>query len=259
MMLGGCFPEDGRQQNSRTQENHLDFLSDTTPFTVMIPSVTSGQKLKITVPRCHFGELKEEETNGSEVKSMVLFFPMAAFSNNEQKTYSCPLLDEPMAKITIWPLFPYPGEKTLQFGNYWQKTDDRGAGVIERNNGIKVYLTSPQRLSVFTNQSEQSAEDYKLTFVQDPQTSGAFADQIDVYSVLSQQFSIQYTIYSSNIIHQPGLLRFKTNPWFADKLIEIYSHEDSLSNHPPMLDAFTENNNRILEYFYQHSEVIDGE
>lgn len=255
LFISGCTPE----QNHRHQGNNADFLNDTTPFTVIISSVVSDRKLKITLPRCHFGKPREGVVNGSETKGIMLFFPMATFSNNENGTYPCPVKNEPYAKITIDALFPYPGEKELQFGNYWQKTNDRGAGVIEQNNDIQVYLTSPQRLSVFTNQSKQSLEDYKLTFVQDPKTSGYFADQIDVYSVFHQQFSIQYTIYSSEIIHKPGLLKFRTDPWFADKLIEIYSNHDSISNHPEVLAAFTQNNNRIVEYFYQHSAIIQGE
>lgn len=261
LVSSGCSREENSRQNARVRENNMDFLNDTTPFTIIIPSVVSEQKLKITLPRCHFGKLREGKVNGSESNGTVLFFPMATFSNNVQGVYACPVSDEPYAKITIDALFPYPGEKELQFGNYWQKLRSRGARAIEHNNGIKVYLTSPRRLSAFVNQSDSSLEDYKLTFSEDPETSGGFADHLDVYTVFKGEFSLHYTVLSSNLIHDKRFPypKFKTDPWFADRLIEIYTRRDGLSNHPQVLEAFTENNNRIVEYFYRHSEIIKGE
>jgi hypothetical protein len=45
--------------------------------------------------------------------------------------------------------------------------------------------------------------------------------------------------------------------YFADALIDIYKHNESLLDHTEIVQDFIKNNNPILDYIRQHSMVVN--
>lgn len=85
--------------------------------------------------------------------------------------------------------------------------------------------------------------------------SNSYPHQIDVHSVIDEEFGIGYIVYSSRYLR--GKYKPKFSGYFADSLIDIYRQNKSLLDHPEIVQSFIENNNCILDYVHRHSKVIN--
>ena len=111
---------------------------------------------------------------------------------------------------------------------------------------------------MFVNKSETSQQDFKIDFwpFDAENESSPFPHQIDIHSILDEEFNVIYTVYSSRFLHGKHKPPVSQN-YFADGLIQIYKHNESLLDHPEIVQGFVNNNNNILDYIHQHSKVID--
>ncbi|KDN12496.1 hypothetical protein BGI40_10410 [Snodgrassella communis] len=263
LCLAGCIDDRSEQEKNKQLQDKLA-MKDTTEITVLIPSKVSGKKLEITLPRCFFNpDMKIQLVNGKvERKGLTIIYPLPTFSgfpNNEQTILQCPDFNKPITGLGVGILYPKIGQTTLEYGNYWLKQQSYQYSVIEkRNNQILYNVGVGGKRAIFADKSNKNQEDISIEFW--PYDAGnadsPFPDQIEVHSVFNREFTIGYTIYTSKFLH--GKHKPLPNQWyFADALIDIYKHNESLLDHPEIVQGFIENNNRILDYIHQHSKVIE--
>ena len=263
LCLAGCIDGRSEEEKNKQLQDKLA-MKDTTEITVLIPSKVSNKKLAITLPRCQFGfSIKNEIINGKvEQIGASIIFPLPTFSgfpNDEEALHQCPDFSKPVAGLSIAPLYANPKKTELEYGNYWFKQQSYQYAVKEqRNNQILYHLGVGGELAIFADQSEKNQQDISIEFwpFDLNNADSPFPHQIDIYSVLDKEFSVAYTVYSSRYLH--GKHKPLPNQWyFADALIDIYKHNESLLDHPEIVQGFIENNNRILDYIHQHSKIVD--
>ncbi len=264
LCLTGCI--DGRSEQEKQQQlQDKLIMTDTTEITVLIPSLVSSKKLAITLPRCFFGpNLKNKIVDGKvEEKAVTILYPLPTFSDfpsDAEALKHCPDPSRPISGIGIRPLFPKKrGTTELLYGNHWLKHLSFQYSLKEKRNNQALYNSGiGGKLAIFANQSKENKADISIDFW--PYDAGnadsPFPDQIDVHSVLEKEFGFGYIVYTSKFLH--GKNKPLPNQWyFADALIDIYKHNESLLDHPEILQGFIENNNRILDYIHQHSKVVN--
>ena len=264
LSLSGCFNSnnDSEQDKIKKMEEQR-IMTDTTEITVRIPSKLSDKKLEITLPRCMFGfSIKNKIIDGiveQEAASIIFALPtLSGFPNDEEAIHRCPDFSRPVTGLGLGPLFPKPYAKKLEPGNYWLKQQSYQFRLKEKKNNQELYsIGIGGKQTMFVNKSETSQQDFKIDFWPfDPEDiSNAYPHQIDIYSVLDKEFSVAYTIYSSRFLHGKHKPTVSQN-YFADGLIQIYKHNESLLDHPEIQLGFIQNNNRILDYIHQHSKVV---
>jgi hypothetical protein len=263
LCLAGCIDSRSEQEKQQQLQDKL-IMTDTTEITVLIPSLVSSKKLAITLPRCFFRtELQNKIVDGKiEVKAVTILFPLPTFSgfpNDAAAIQQCPDFSRPISGIGVRPLFPKIGTNELDYGNHWLIHQGFAYALKEEKNNLALYYSGiGGKLAIFANQSKENKADISIDFW--PYDAGnadsPFPDQIDVHSVLEKEFGFGYVVYTSKFLH--GKNKPLPNQWyFADALIDIYKHNESLLDHPEILQGFIENNNRILDYIHQHSKVID--
>ncbi|PIT25113.1 hypothetical protein BGI37_03650 [Snodgrassella alvi] len=239
-------------------------MKDTTEITVLIPSKVSNKKLAITLPRCFFGSnLKNKVVDGIvEEKAVSIMYQLPTFSgfpNDKEALHQCPDFSKPISGIGIRPLFPKPNKTKLEYGNYWLKQQSYQYALKgQRNNQTLYRVGIAGKLTMFANQSYKNQQDISIEFwpFDAKDASDSYPHQTDIHSVLDKEFGLGYTVYSSRYLH--GKHKPLPNQWyFADALIDIYKHNESLLDHPEIVQGFIENNNRILDYIHQHSKVVD--
>ena len=239
-------------------------MTDTTEITVRIPSKVSDKKLEITLPRCFFGtNLKHQIIDGKvEEIAVSIMYQLPTFSdfpNIEEAIYQCPDFSKPITTLGIFPLFPIIGKTELEYGNYWLKQQYFRFSIKEQKNNLALYRAGIDRkLAIFANQSDSSQQDISIEFwpFDSNNKDDSYPHQTDIHSVLYEEFGLSYTIYSSRYLHGKNKPLVSQN-YFADGLIQIYKHNESLLDHPEIQLGFIQNNNRILDYIHQHSKVVD--
>jgi hypothetical protein len=263
LCLAGCIDGRSEEEKNKQLQDKLA-MKDTTEITVLIPSKVSSKKLAITLPRCFFGpNLKNKVVDGIvEEKAVSIMYQLPTFSNfpnDEAALHQCPDFSKPISGIGIRPLFPKPNKTELEYGNYWFKQQSYQYALKEQRNNQTLYRVGiAGKLTTFANQSDTNQQDISIDFwpFDAKDASDSYPHQIDIHSVLDKEFGLGYTVYSSRYLH--GKHKPLPNQWyFADALIDIYKHNESLLDHPEIVQGFIENNNRILDYIHQHSKVID--
>lgn len=264
LSLSGCFNSnnDSEQDKIKKMEEQR-IITDTTQITVRIPSKVSDKKLEITLPRCMFGfSIKNKIIDGTveQIGASIIFAlpTLSGFPNDKEAIHRCPDFSKPVVGLSFAPLFPQVGTKKLEYGNYWLKRESYQYTLKEKKNNQELYYIGiAGKQTLFINKSETSQQDFKIDFWPfDPEDiSNAYPHQIDIYSVLDKEFSVAYTIYSSRFLHGKHKPPVSQN-YFADGLIQIYKHNESLLDHPEIQLGFIQNNNRILDYIHQHSKVV---
>ena len=263
--LSGCLNSNNdREQDKIKKLEKQRIITDTTQITVRIPSKVSDKKLEITLPRCMFGfSIKNKIIDGTVEQlgaSIIFALPtLSGFPNDEEAIHRCPDFSKPVVGLSLGALFPKIGEKKLESGNYWLKQQSYQFRLKEKKNNQELYYIGiGGKQTMFVNKSETSQQDFRIDFwpfdVKDKYN--AFPHQIDIYSVLDEEFSVAYTVYSSRFLHGKYKPPVSQN-YFADGLIQIYKHNESLLGHPEIQLGFIQNNNRILDYIHQHSKVVD--
>ena len=239
-------------------------MTDTTEITVRIPSKVSDKKLEITLPRCMFGfSIKNKIIDGiveQEAASIIFALPtLSGFPNDEEAIHRCPDFSKPVVGLSFAPLSRHIKAEKLEYGNHWFKRENYRFRLKEKKNNQELYYIGISgKQTMFINKSETNQQDLRIDFwpfdVKDEYD--AFPHQIDIYSVLDKEFSVAYTVYSSRFLHGKYKPPVSQN-YFADGLIQIYKHNESLLDHPEIQLGFIQNNNRILDYIHQHSKVVD--
>ncbi|AHN28869.1 MULTISPECIES: hypothetical protein [Snodgrassella] len=253
-----------RAQDKIKKLEEQRIMTDTTEITVRIPSKVSDKKLEITLPRCFFGtNLKHQIIDGKvEEIAVSIMYQLPTFSdfpNNEEAIYQCPDFSKPITTLGIFPLFPIVGKTELEYGNYWLKQQYFRFSIKEQKNNLALYRAGIDRkLAIFANQSDRSQQDISIEFwpFDSNNKDDSYPHQTDIHSVLYEEFGLSYTIYSSRYLHGKNKPLVSQN-YFADGLIQIYMHNESLLDHPEIQLGFIQNNNRILDYIHQHSKVVD--
>ena len=263
LCLTGCFNASSEQETIKKLEDQ-QIMTDTTEITVRIPSKVSGKKLEITLPRCMFGfSIKNKIIDGIvEQKAAAVIFALptlSGFPNDEEAIHRCPDFSKPVVGLSFAPLFPKVGTEKLEYGNYWLKREGYQYRLKEKKNNQELYYIGiGGKQTMFVNKSDSNQQDFRIDFwpfdVKDEYN--AYPHQIDIYSVLDEEFSVAYTVYSSRYLHGKHKPPVSQN-YFADGLIQIYKQNESLLDHPEIIQGFTNNNNNILDYIHQHSKVID--
>ncbi|WP_239349441.1 hypothetical protein [Snodgrassella communis] len=263
LCLAGCIDGRSEEEKNRQLQDKLA-MKDTTEITVLIPSKVSSKKLAITLPRCFFGpNLKNKIVDGKvEEKAVSIMYQLPTFSgfpNDEEALHQCPDFSKPISGIGIRPLFTQTSESKLEYGNYWLKQQYYRFSVKEERNNQALYRAGiAGKLAIFANQSDKNQQDISIEFwpFDAKDESDSYPHQTDIHSVLDKEFGLGYTVYSSRYLH--GKHKPSPNQWyFADALIDIYKHNESLLDHPGIVQGFIENNNRIRDYIHQHSKVVD--
>ena len=265
LSLSGCLNSnnDSEQEKIKKLEEQR-IMTDTTEITVRIPSKVSGKKLEITLPSCFFGtNLKHQIIDGKveEIAVSVMYqLPtFSGFPNNEETVHQCPDFSKPITTLGIFPLLPKLGKTELEYGNYWLKQQYFRFSIKEQKNNLALYRAGIDRkLAIFANQSDSSQQDISIEFwpFDSNNKDDSYPHQTDIHSVLYEEFGLSYTIYSSRYLHGKNKPLVSQN-YFADGLIQIYMHNESLLDHPEIQLGFIQNNNRILDYIHQHSKVVD--
>ena len=263
--LSGCLNSNNdREQDKIKKMEEQRIITDTTEITVRIPSKLSDKKLEITLPRCFFGtNLKHQIIDGKvEEIAVSIMYHLPTFSdfpNNEEAIYQCPDFSKPITTLGIFPLFPIVGKTELEYGNYWLKQQYFRFSIKEQKNNLALYRAGIDRkLAIFANQSDRSQQDISIEFwpFDSNNKDDSYPHQTDIHSVLYEEFGLSYTIYSSRYLHGKNKPLVSQN-YFADGLIQIYKHNESLLDHPEIQLGFIQNNNRILDYIHKHSKVVD--
>ena len=264
LSLSGCLNSnnDSEQDKIKNLEEQR-IITDTTEITVRIPSKVSGKKLEITLPRCMFGfSIKNKIIDGTvEQKAAAIIFALptlSGFPNDEEAIHRCPDFSKPVVGLSFAPLYRNIKAEKLEYGNHWFKRENYRFRLKEKKNNQELYYIGISgKQTMFVNKSETSQQDLRIDFwpfdVKDEYN--AFPHQIDIYSVLDEEFSVAYTVYSSRFLHGKYKPPVSQN-YFADGLIQIYKHNESLLDHPEIQLGFIQNNNRILDYIHQHSKVV---
>ena len=262
LCLTGCFNGSSEQDKIKKMEEQR-IMTDTTEITVRIPSKVSGKKLEITLPRCMFGfSIKNKIIDGIvEQKAAAVIFALptlSGFPNDEEAIHRCPDFSKPVVGLSFAPLYRNIKAEKLEYGNHWFKRENYRFRLKEKKNNQELYYIGISgKQTMFINKSETSQQDLRIDFwpfnVKDEYN--AFPHQIDIYSVLDEEFSVAYTVYSSRFLHGKYKPPVSQN-YFADGLIQIYKHNESLLDHPEIQLGFIQNNNRILDYIHQHSKVV---
>ena len=264
LSLSGCLNSnnDSEQDKIKNLEEQR-IITDTTEITVRIPSKLSGKKLEITLPRCMFGfSIKNKIIDGTvEQKAAAIIFALptlSGFPNDEEAIHRCPDFSKPVVGLSFAPLYRNIKAEKLEYGNHWFKRENYRFRLKEKKNNQELYYIGISgKQTMFVNKSETSQQDLRIDFwpfdVKDEYN--AFPHQIDIYSVLDEEFSVAYTVYSSRFLHGKYKPPVSQN-YFADGLIQIYKHNESLLDHPEIQLGFIQNNNRILDYIHQHSKVV---
>ena len=262
LCLTGCFNGSSEQDKIKKMEEQR-IMTDTTEITVRIPSKVSGKKLEITLPRCMFGfSIKNKIIDGIvEQKAAAIIFALptlSGFPNDEEAIHRCPDFSKPVVGLSFAPLYRNIKAEKLEYGNHWFKRENYRFRLKEKKNNQELYYIGISgKQTMFVNKSETNQQDLRIDFwpfdVKDEYN--AFPHQIDIYSVLDKEFSVAYTVYSSRFLHGKYKPPVSQN-YFADGLIQIYKHNESLLDHPEIQLGFIQNNNRILDYIHQHSKVI---
>ena len=265
LSLSGCLNSnnDSEQDKIKNLEEQR-IMTDTTEITVRIPSKVSDKKLEITLPRCFFGtNLKHQIIDGKvEEIAVSIMYHLPTFSdfpNNEEAIYQCRDFSKPITTLGIFPLFPIVGKTELEYGNYWLKQQYFRFSIKEQKNNLALYRAGIDRkLTIFANQSDRSQQDISIEFwpFDSNNKDDSYPHQTDIHSVLYEEFGLSYTIYSSRYLHGKNKPLVSQN-YFADGLIQIYKHNESLLDHPEIQLGFIQNNNRILDYIHKHSKVVD--
>lgn len=274
LLLTKCFfllIEDDVSQQKKCAECRQMMASATELITVSIPSMVSQTKLEITLPRCFFNEeeIKNEMHNNQIERTFIhLWYPLATFSdfpNNKNYIDQCPNSNQPLIGLLIESLEPIKvgGQKQLLYGNYWLKYSNSTWPFRleeERNNQALYTKGVGEKLFTFVNQSDRnSEEDIQMEFWPNKPNNKqrpTFESQIDIRSVMKKEFNINYTVFASPIFHN-------SNPsikgaQFADDLLTIYQNNESLLDHPEVLDGFINNNNNILKYLNNHTKIVNN-
>jgi hypothetical protein len=263
LCLAGCIDGRSEEEKNKQLQDKLA-MKDTTEITVLIPSKVSNKKLAITLPRCFFGpNLKNKVVDGIvEEKAVSIMYQLPTFSgfpNDAEALHQCPDFSKPISGIGIRPLFPKPNKTELEYGNYWFKQQSyQYAAKEQKNNQTLYHLGVGGELAIFSDQSDKNQQDISIEFwpYDSNNVNSPFPHQIDIHSVLDKEFGLGYTVYSSRYLH--GKHKPLPNQWyFADALIDIYKHNESLLDHLEIVQGFIENNNRILDYIHQHSKVVN--
>ena len=263
LCLTGCFNGSSEQDKIKKMEEQR-IMTDTTEITVRIPSKVSGKKLEITLPRCMFGSsIKNKIINGTfEQKSISIIFALptlSGFPNDEEAIHRCPDFSRPVVGLGFGALSPKPYAKKLEPGNYWLKQESYQFRLKEKKNNQELYYIGVGgKQSMFVNKSETNQQDFRIDFWPfDAEIENSpFPHQIDINSILDKEFRIVYIVYSSRFLHGKHKPPVSQN-YFADGLIQIYKNNESLLDHPEIVQGFIKNNNAILDYIHQHSKVID--
>lgn len=264
LSLSGCFNSNNESEQDKIKKlEEQRIITDTTEITVRIPSKVSGKKLEITLPRCMFGfSIKNEIIDGIvEQKAAAIIFALptlSGFPNDEEAIHRCPDFSKPVVGLSFAPLYRNIKAEKLEYGNHWFKRENYRFRLKEKKNNQELYYIGISgKQTMFINKSETSQQDLRIDFwpfdVKDEYN--AFPHQIDIYSVLDEEFSVAYTVYSSRFLHGKYKPPVSQN-YFADGLIQIYKHNESLLDHPEIQLGFIQNNNRILDYIHQHSKVV---
>ena len=263
LCLTGCFNGSSEQDKIKKMEEQR-IMTDTTEITVRIPSKVSGKKLEITLPRCMFGfSIKNKIIDGIvEQKAAAVIFALptlSGFPNDEEAIHRCPDFSKPVVGLSFAPLYRNIKAEKLEYGNHWFKRENYRFRLKEKKNNQELYYIGISgKQTMFINKSETNQQDLRIDFwpfdVKDEYN--AFPHQIDIYSVLDKEFSVAYTVYSSRFLHGKYKPPVSQN-YFADGLIQIYKHNESLLDHLEIQLGFIQNNNRILDYIHQHSKVVD--
>ena len=265
LSLSGCLNSNNDSEQDKIKKlEEQRIMTDTTEITVRIPSKVSNKKLEITLPRCFFGtNLKHQIIDGKvEEIAVSIMYQLPTFSdfpNNEEAIYQCPDFSKPITTLGIFPLFPIVGKTELEYGNYWLKQQYFRFSIKEQKNNLALYRAGIDRkLAIFANQSDRSQQDISIEFwpFDSNNKDDSYPHQTDIHSVLYEEFGLSYTIYSSRYLHGKNKPLVSQN-YFADGLIQIYMHNESLLDHPEIQLGFIQNNNRILDYIHQHSKVVD--
>ena len=262
LCLTGCFNGSSEQDKIKKMEEQR-IMTDATEITVRIPSKVSGKKLEITLPRCMFGfSIKNKIIDGIvEQKAAAIIFALptlSGFPNDEEAIHRCPDFSKPVVGLSFAPLYRNIKAEKLEYGNHWFKRENYRFRLKEKKNNQELYYIGISgKQTMFVNKSETNQQDLRIDFwpfdVKDEYN--AFPHQIDIYSVLDEEFSVAYTVYSSRFLHGKYKPPVSQN-YFADGLIQIYKHNESLLDHSEIQLGFIQNNNRILDYIHQHSKVI---
>ena len=263
LCLTGCFNGSSEQDKIKKLEEQR-IMTDTTEITVRIPSKVSDKKLEITLPRCMFGfSIKNKIIDGiveQEAASIIFALPtLSGFPNDEEAIHRCPDFSKPVVGLSFAPLSRHIKAEKLEYGNHWFKRENYRFRLKEKKNNQELYYIGISgKQTMFINKSETNQQDLRIDFwpfdVKDEYD--AFPHQIDIYSVLDKEFSVAYTVYSSRFLHGKYKPPVSQN-YFADGLIQIYKNNESLLDHPEIVQGFIKNNNAILDYIHQHSKVID--
>ena len=262
LCLTGCFNGSSEQDKIKKMEEQR-IMTDTTEITVRIPSKVSDKKLEITLPRCMFGfSIKNKIIDGTveQIGASIIFAlpTLSGFPNDEEAIHRCPDFSKPVVGLSFAPLFPKPYAKKLEPGNYWLKQESYQFRLKEKKNNQELYYIGiGGKQSMFINKSETNQQDFRIDFwpFDSKDISDAYPHQIDIHSILDKEFNVVYTIYSSRFLHGKYKPSVSQN-YFADGLIQIYKHNESLLDHPEIQLGFIQNNNRILDYIHQHSKVV---
>ena len=262
LCLTGCFNGSSEQDKIKKMEEQR-IMTDTTEITVRIPSKVSGKKLEITLPRCMFGfSIKNKIIDGTveQIGASVIFAlpTLSGFPNDEEAIHRCPDFSKPVVGLSFAPLYRNIKAEKLEYGNHWFKRENYRFRLKEKKNNQELYYIGISgKQTMFINKSETNQQDLRIDFwpfdIKDEYN--AFPHQIDIYSVLDEEFSVAYTVYSSRFLHGKYKPPVSQN-YFADGLIQIYKHNESLLDHSEIQLGFIQNNNRILDYIHQHSKVI---
>ena len=263
LCLTGCFNGSSEQDKIKKMEEQR-IMTDTTEITVRIPSKVSGKKLEITLPRCMFGfSIKNKIIDGTveQIGAAIIFAlpTLSGFPNDEEAIHRCPDFSKPVVGLSFAPLSRHIKAEKLEYGNHWFKRENYRFRLKEKKNNQELYYIGISgKQTMFINKSETNQQDLRIDFwpfdVKDEYN--AFPHQIDIYSVLDKEFSVAYTVYSSRFLHGKYKPPVSQN-YFADGLIQIYKHNESLLDHLEIQLGFIQNNNRILDYIHQHSKVVD--
>ena len=262
LCLTGCFNGSSEQDKIKKMEEQR-IMTDTTEITVRIPSKVSDKKLEITLPRCMFGfSIKNKIIDGTveQIGASIIFAlpTLSGFPNDEEAIHRCPDFSKPVVGLSFAPLSRNIKAEKLEYGNHWFKRENYRFRLKEKKNNQELYYIGISgKQTLFINKSETNQQDLRIDFwpfdVKDEYN--AFPHQIDIYSVLDEEFSVAYTVYSSRFLHGKYKPPVSQN-YFADGLIQIYKHNESLLDHPEIQLGFIQNNNRILDYIHQHSKVV---
>ena len=248
-MISGC------SQSSRSPD---DLVS------VYIPAEISDKVFVATFPRCNnndAGDLYEFST-----KHLRLRFQAKTFSGNLSGSYHCPSEKLGMVFYTdLRPLYKLVDldkddgevvEKVVRGKDYFYFPyyEDR---VLEKVPHIEYFPIDYTQAMLIVDGMPNQTSPMKLVFTTYGEGGlGSFHNYYQLSTLLDDDFKLQYKIRIMNDDYNQRFNLSGYNTQFAQDFQDIIAVNGRVLDHPEIIQGFVDNNERVIEFFKAHSQVI---